>query len=337
MSHIIVTIGPAINTEDRLTKLYTEGARILRFNFSHYNAQTASKEIEVIRKVEKKIGEKFSLLLDTEGPGIRTGFLSQAISYETGDEFKIFTDEKLITAGEKNLFCDYPFLIQDVYEGGTIKIDSGLFEVTVMQKGSDYILVKAKNNFLVGSRRHINLPGVTLKLPTIGDKDKEDVLFAIKNKFEYIDMSFTRSKQDVKDLRVFLAENEGEHIKIISKIESQEGVDNVNEIIDASDMIMVARGDLGTELPIETIPGIQMNIVKKCKQKQKKVIVATQMLETMITNRIPTRAEVSDIFYAVLQGADYVMLSGETAVGKYPISCVKIMNKVIVEANKYVE
>ncbi len=191
------------------------------------------------------------------------------------------------------------------------------------------------HTFTVGSRRHVNLPGIHYNLPGITQRDKENILFAIQQKFAYIALSFTRKAEDIQELRAFLLANGGEDIQIIAKIENQEGIDNVNAIIDASDMVMVARGDLGTELPVEMIPMHQMNIIKSCKIKNTPVIVATQMLESMISNPVPTRAEVSDIFYAVREGADYVMLSGETAIGKYPIQCIQVMNKVIAEAQKY--
>lgn len=191
------------------------------------------------------------------------------------------------------------------------------------------------HTFTVGSRRHVNLPGIHYNLPGITQRDKQNILFAIQQKFAYIALSFTRKAEDIQELRAFLLANGGEQIQIIAKIENQEGIDNVTAIIDASDMVMVARGDLGTELPVEMIPMHQMNIIKSCKIKNTPVIVATQMLESMISNPVPTRAEVSDIFYAVREGADYVMLSGETAIGKYPIQCIQVMNKVIAEAQKY--
>ncbi len=234
----------------------------------------------------------------------------------------------------KWLFCDYPSLVHDVKIGGIVKIDAGLLEAEVVEKKSEYIIVKALNMFTVWSRRHINLPGIHYNLPGITETDKENVLLAIQEKFDSIALSFTRKADDVIELRTLLKANGGENIKIIAKIENQEGVDNISAITDASDMVMVARGDLGTELPVETIPMHQMNIIKLCKIKNTPVIVATQMLESMITNPVPTRAEVSDIFYAVREGADYVMLSGETAIGKYPIECIKVMNKVIDEAEK---
>lgn len=328
-----MSMGPANNSESQLIRCYENGIRILRFNFPHYNQETTKRDVDVAHIVEKKIGWKFQLLLDTEGPEIRTGVLETPITYKTWELFKIYTNES--KRDQKWLFCDYPTLVEDVKIGTIIKIDAGLLEAEVLEKGAEYILVKSLNDFAVGSRRHLNLPGIHYNLPGITSRDKENVLFAIKEKFDYIALSFTRKADDVIELREFLEVNGWETIKIITKIEEQEGIDNLSEIIDASDMVMVARGDLGTELPVETIPGHQMNIVKECKIKGTPVIVATQMLESMISNPVPTRAEVSDIFYAVREGAEYIMLSWESSVGKYPLECIKVMNKVISEAEKY--
>jgi len=339
MTQIIVTMWPAIDNEEKLTELYENGVRILRFNFPHYNQETVVKSIKIIRRVEKKVWWKFQLLIDTEWPEIRTWFLSNPIDYSVWENFKIFVDEG--KRDEKSLFCDYPSLVQDVQVGWIVKIDAGLLEAEILEKWDNYILVKALNNFTVWSRRHINLPGIHYNLPGITSRDKENVLFAIEQWFDFIALSFTRNADDVKELREILKQNKGSQtclpvgeVKIISKIENQEWVDNIDKIIDSSDIIMVARGDLGTELPVETIPMHQMNIVKKCKIKNTPIVVATQMLESMINAPIPTRAEVSDVFYAVLEWADYVMLSWETAIGKYPIDCVKVMNKVIQQAER---
>lgn len=271
-------------------------------------------------------------MLDAAGPEIRTGYIETPILYVAWELFKIYIAEG--HWDPKWLFCSYPSLVDDVKIGGIVKIDSWLFEAEIVEKWSGYIVVKALNSFAVGSRRHINLPGIHYQLPALTEDDKESLLFAIKEGFDYIALSFTRTADDVQKTREFLETNGGAKMKIIAKIENQEGVDNIDAIIDASDMIMVARWDLGTELPVETIPAHQMNIVKACKIKNTPVIVATQMLESMISNPVPTRAEVSDIFYAVREWADYVMLSWETAVGKYPIECIKMMNKVIDEAEK---
>lgn len=333
MTSIIMSMGPANNSEAQLIRCYENGIRILRFNFPHYTQETTKRDVTVAHTVEEKVGGKFQLLLDVEGPEIRTGALEVPITYTVGEIFKIYTNES--KRDPKWLFCDYPSLVEDVKIGTIVKIDAGLLEAEVLEKGAEYIMVKSLNNFAVGSRRHLNLPGIHYNLPGITMRDKENVLFAIQEKFDYIALSFTRKAEDVLELRNFLKANGGEETKIIAKIENQEWVDNVSDIIDASDMIMVARGDLGTELPVETIPWHQMNIVKECKIKGTPVIVATQMLESMIINPIPTRAEVSDIFYAVREGAEYVMLSWESSVGKFPLECIKVMNKVITEAEKY--
>ena len=332
MTNIVMTIGPVTNSESQLIRCYENGIRVLRFNFPHYTQETTKREIEIIHTVEQKVGGKFQLLLDTAGPEIRSGYLETPISYSIWEIFMIYTDES--KRDDKWLFCDYPSLVDDVKIGGIVKIDAGLLEVEVLEKWSEYIKVKALNNFVVGSRRHINLPGIHYNLPGFTDTDKKNVLFAIQENFDYIALSFTRKADDVVQMRNLLQANDGEHIKIIAKIENQEWIDNISAIIDVSDMVMVARWDLGTELPVETIPMHQMNIIKTCKIKNTPVIVATQMLESMMTNPIPTRAEVSDIFYAVREGAEYVMLSWETAVGKYPLECIKVMNKVISEAEK---
>lgn len=334
MTTIIMTIGPATSTEEHLIKCYKNGIRILRFNFPHYNKESVTQAIKTIRKVEKKIAGKFSLLLDTEWPQVRTWVLTIPIVYKTWEKFRIVAQEK--KRGDRDLFCDYPSLIQDAKIGTIIKIDSGLFDVKVIEKWSESLVVEALMSFTVGSRRHINTPGVHYKLPTLTKKDFDDIYFAIQNTFSYIAVSFTRSKQDIQLLKDFLKKNKGDKIKIIAKIENQEGIDNIQDIIELSDMIMVARGDLWTELPIETIPVHQIHIINACKTKNTPVIVATQMLESMMNNPVPTRAEVSDIFYAVREGADYVMLSWETAIGAYPIECIQVMNKVIREAEKYI-
>jgi len=328
-----MTIGPATNSESQLIRCYENGIRILRFNFPHYTRETVKKDVTTVHQVENQVGGKFQLLLDTAGPEIRTGYLETPISYTAWDVFKMYITEN--HGDPRGLFCDYLSLIADVKIGGIVKIDAGLLEVEILEKGLDYIVVKALQSFVVGSRRHINLPGIHYNLPAITEKDKESILLAIEEWFSYLALSFTRTADDVLQARAFLKDNGGEHIKIIAKIENQEGIDNVAKIIDVSDMVMVARGDLGTELPVETIPMHQMNIIKTCKIKNTPVIVATQMLESMMTNSVPTRAEVSDIFYAVREGAEYVMLSWETAVGKYAIECIKVMNKVINEAEKY--
>jgi len=246
--------------------------------------------------------------------------------------FKIYVQEDMVSEEEKSLFCDYPYLTEDAYEGQIIQIDSGLFQVEVLEFTQDYVLVEAKNDALIGSRRHINLPGVKLKLPGVTEKDKTDVLFGIEVGMDFIAMSFVRNKENIAELREILKENNASQMKIISKIENEEGIENISEIIDASDGIMVARGDLGIEVPIEKLPMYQSNIVKETLKAGKFTIIATHMLESMIDNPFPTRAEVSDIYNSVMQKTDCTMLSGETATGKYPILAVKTMAETIREA-----
>lgn len=333
MTGIIMTMGPATTQEQILTKCYRKGVRILRFNFPHYNQSSLQEALRVVRKVEKKLGKKFSLLLDTEWPQVRTGVLSQAIEYHKGEKFRIVAKES--KRGDRDLVCDYPWLIKDAKIGTIIRIDSGLLEVRVEAKWSESLVVQALNTYTVGSRRHINTPGIHYNLPTLTKKDLSDIAYAITQWFSYIAVSFTRSQQDIQGLRKFLNQKKWKQIQIIAKIENQEWIDQREKIAEVSDMIMVARGDLWAELPIPTIPVRQMRMIKLGKIKNTPVIVATQMLESMINNPVPTRAEVSDVFYAVREGAEYVMLSGETAIGKYPLECIQIMNEIITEAKKY--
>jgi len=335
MAEIIVTLGPAVKSKDMLKEIYKLWVRVLRFNFPHFNHKTAAEYIEIIRSVESDIGFKFRLLLDTEWPGIRLGIIPEPLFYECWEKFKLVVDEQYID-DPKTLFCDYKYLIQDVEIWSIVKIDSGNLDVEVLDKNENYLFVKTITSGVISSKRHVNLPGIKLRLPVFGDQDKLDVKFAIENNFDYIAYSFVRNEQNVEELRYFLRQNKGGDLKIMSKIENYQAVNDLADIITASDSIMVARWDLGTEVPIEEVPAYQRIIIEKTKRKNKKVVVATQMLETMIDHPIPTRAEVSDIFYAVGQWTDFVMLSGETAVWKYPIKCIKVMNKVISEANKHI-
>lgn len=275
-------------------------------------------------------------MADIKGPGIRTGMLESPIAYHTGEKFKIYTDQ--YQHDIKSLFCDYAALSAKESEGWVrkwwiIKID-GIMDAKVLEKGTGYVEVEALNDYVVGSRRHINLPKVNVKLPNLTEKDRQDILFAIQAGFNYIALSFARTGEAVQELRDFLDANGGKKIKIISKIENEEWVKNITSITAKSDMVMVARGDLGTELPIQQIPLHQRNIIQVAKKKNKKAIVATEMMESMIHNPTPTRAEVHDVYMAVIEDADYVMLSWETAVGEHPIECVEKMEDIIKEAKK---
>ncbi|MFA5917437.1 MAG: pyruvate kinase [Candidatus Gracilibacteria bacterium] len=331
---IIATLGPATNTEDKLIALYDAGINIIRFNFSHADYEGAQKTADLIKKLNSLGRTNLSLLLDTKGPEIRTGDVENKIQYSIGDIFKIYVDKNKLS-GDNSLFCDYSFLIEDVEIGQNIVIDSGLLNTKVVSKSKDYVEVEAENGALIGSRRHINLPGVRLKLPGITEKDEIDINFGILNDFDFIAASFVRNKEGIDDIRKLFEVKNNSHIKIISKIENAEAIENLDDIIKYSDGVMVARGDLGVEVPVEKLSVYQREIVDKCKNLGKFVIIATHLLETMIDNPFPTRAETSDVFNSILQQPDCLMLSGETAIGKYPIEAVKMMVKVIKEAEKF--
>ncbi len=328
---MIATIGPATWTEEKIIELYKSGINVLRFNFSHADYENAARVGQLVKRLNAEKITKLGLLLDTKGPEIRTGDYEGTKSYEKGDIFNIYVDASKVS-GDKDQFCDYPYLIEDIQVGGLIKVESGLFDVLVKEKAADHVVVEALHSITIKQRRHINLPGVKLKLPGLIDQDKKDVIFAVENGFDFIAMSFVRSKENVMELRQLLKEHNAEHVQIITKIENEEGMENYLEIIDAADGQMVARGDLGIETPIQNLPIYQRQIVKACRSKGKFVIVATHFLETMIDNPFPTRAEVSDIFNAVVQKTDAVMLSGETTIGKYPIEAAQMMKSVVMNA-----
>lgn len=334
---IIATIWPATASSDMLLALWHAWVNVIRFNFSHADYDSATTIVERIGELNKSGKTSFALLLDTKWPELRTGDLREKISYQTWEKFRIYTHTSNTVLWEKSITCDYPYLIEDISIWDAIEIDSGLFHVIVIGKWEEYLEVEAKNDALVGSRRHVNLPGIKIRMPGITDKDKQDLLFAIKMDFHFIAASFIRTEENVREIREFLNENWGETLKIISKIENEEGIENLESIVGASDGVMVARWDLGIEVPIEKVPKYQKRIIDLCRQRGKFVIVATHMLESMIEHPFPTRAEVSDIFRAVLQWADATMLSGETTTGKYPIESVDMMRSVILEAEGELE
>ncbi len=334
---IIASIGPSTWEEDKIIALYKAGVNVLRFNFSHADYDNASRCAEIVHRLNKEGVTKLGLLLDTKWPEIRTGDHEDLKNYEKGDVFKMFVDPSKVE-GPQDLSCDYPYLIEDLNIGDVIKIESGLLDVLVKDKEKDALVVEALHGIKnMKQRRHVNLPGVKLRLPGLIDQDKVDAKFAIEQGFDFIAMSFVRNKENIQELRDLLAENGGEYIQIVSKIENQEALENMEEIIVNSDAVMVARGDLGIEVPIESLPVHQRNIVKMCKSYGKCVIVATHMLESMIENPFPTRAEVGDIFNALVQKVDAIMLSGETTIGKYPVESVEMMKNIALEAEETLE
>jgi pyruvate kinase len=335
MPGIIATIWPATQSPERLKFLYENWVRILRFNCSHATHQWMTEVLANAREVERMVWNRFAFLLDTKWPWIRTWELSNPVSYQKWEEIKIVVDKNLVD-DDKVMYIDYPHVISDLDVWKLIRIESWLLDIIVTKKWKNYLIWTAENDAEITSKRHVNLPWVPIRLPWLTDKDRDDILFAIEHNMSYVALSFARKWEDLQELKEFLYKNGWAHLKVIAKIENQEWIDNIASIIRNADAIMVARWDLWAEVPVETIPSHQINLIDKTKRKWKKVIVATQMLESMITNHFPTRAEVSDIFYAVSQWADYLMLSGETSMWKYPISCVKVMNKIINEAEKYI-
>lgn len=330
---IIATIWPVTGNKESIIELYKAWINIIRFNFSHENYDNAKRIIKIINELNEKNITKLSLLLDTKWPEIRTWDIDWKNKYKLWDKFKIYVSSD-IKVDNNNLFCDYNNLIEDIDIWKNIIIDSWLFRVKVLEKNKDYLLVEALNSAIIWSRRHINLPWVILNLPWVTKKDKEDIIFAIENDFSYIAASFIRSSSNVEEIKWIFKEYSCSYIKIISKIENQEWIDNLDEIINVSDGIMIARWDLWVEVPIEKLPIYQKKIAKKCRNNWKFFITATHLLETMIDNPFPTRAETSDVFNSVLQKADCLMLSWETSIWKFPIETVKLMTSIISEAEK---
>ncbi len=333
---IICTIGPATWTEEKIQELYDAGMNIVRCNFSHKDYEEKIMVANIVHKLNKEWKTNLTLAIDTKGPELRTGKLSIPIIYEKDEEFIITIDESQNWI-DKKLYCDYEYLISDINIWDIIKVESGLMDVKVIQKLDDKnIKVKALAWATIKSYRHINLPGLKIKLPWFTDQDKEDILFAIQNWFDIVFMSFVRSADNLIDARDFLDKNKGSHIRIFSKIENQEWVDNIDEIIEYSDGIMVARGDLWVEVPLEKLPVHQHMIVKKCRANGKPVIMATQLMETMMKEPFPTRAEISDVYNSVIAGVDMIMTSGETALGDYPIKVIEYMTKIAIEAESQI-
>ncbi len=292
---------------------------------------------KMIQHVVQKNNDPFLLLLDTQWPSIRLGGFEWVLLLKKWEKLKLVVDEKLADYHHNILFCDYPFLIDDVAVWDIVKIDSGRFDVKVLSKTDDYLLVEGLSDISLKPRKHVNLPGVKLKLLAISSRDRADLEFAVKNNFGYVALSFVSCEDDVMQVRDILDRAWWREIKIISKIENASAIESLDAIVRYSDMLMVARGDLWVELPYEKVPVFQREIIGTSQKYQKPVIVATEMLESMIEDTIPTRAEVSDVFDAVLQWVDYVMLSAETAIGKYPVKTVETMKKIISEAELYIK
>ena len=334
---IICTMGPNTDKKTVMKSLVKNGMNVARFNFSHGDHEEQRERMNLLKNVREELDRPVAILLDTKGPEIRTGLLEggKKVTLREGSEFILYTEE--MTGNETGCCVTYPGLAKDVKPGDRILIDDGLIELKVKQIKSGSIVCHVENGGELGERKGVNVPNVKVKLPAVTEKDIDDILFGIQQDIDFIAASFIRSAKGVKEIRKILKENHAEHISIIAKIENAEGVENIDEIIEASDGIMVARGDLGVEIPAQEVPHIQKMIIKKCNERYVPVITATQMLDSMIRNPRPTRAEVADVANAIYDGTDAVMLSGETAAGKYPAEALKMMNEIAENTEQYVD
>ncbi|MEM8496795.1 MAG: pyruvate kinase [Pseudomonadota bacterium] len=323
---IICTIGPATESFDRLEELANAGMNVARLNMSHGDHESHARIIKAIRTLNRKVHHPIAILVDTQGPEIRTGSVSDELNLTKGDVISVSVrGEEDVEAS--SIHINYADLIQDVAIGDRITVDNGLINLEVLSKEDLQMQCRVLDGGMLGSKRHVNLPGVRVNLPGITEKDKRDILFAIEQEIDFIALSFVRDTKDIDELRELLG-SKAEKIKVIAKIEDQEGVNNLESIVESADGVMVARGDLGVEIPIEKLPRVQRRIIRSCAQRGKRVIVATHMLESMIENPIPTRAEVTDVANAVYEESDAIMLSGETTIGKHPIKCVEILDRI---------
>ncbi|MDB6155088.1 MAG: pyk [Chthoniobacteraceae bacterium] len=323
---IICTLGPATESAAVLHEMIAAGANIFRLNMSHATHDWVRIIVPRIRAIAKELDVMVGILMDTQGPAIRTGDLPAKLNLKPGDIFE-FTVRGGRSEELYSVDVNYDGLIDDIAVGDTVLVDNGVIHMKVLAKEGNRIRCQLLTDGVMGSRRHINLPGVKVNLPPLTEKDLADVAVGAELGVDYVALSFCREPGDVLVLRKVLREH-GSSARIIAKIEDQIAIRNINDIIDTADAIMVARGDLGIECPMEELPIIQRKIVKRCLQRGTPVIVATHMLESMINSPVPTRAEITDVANAVYEQADAIMLSGETTVGKYPVECVRVLDKV---------
>lgn len=326
---IVATIGPSSESEEVLEKLINAGLNVARFNMSHGTHEEHQNKINKIKKLNEKLGTNVGLMLDTKGPEIRLGdFENNKALLIQGEEFILTTDTVIGT--DKKATVTYKEIAHDVKTGTIILLDDGLIELKVEKVKKNELICRIMNTGTIKSKKGVNIPGIKLSLPSLTDRDKADIKFGVENDVDFIAASFVRKAQDVIDLRTYLNSINGASTKIIAKIENEEGIKNLDEILNLVDGIMVARGDMGVEVHIELLPSIQKMMIKKAIAQGKIVITATQMLESMITNPRPTRAEVSDVANAIYDGTGAIMLSGESASGQYPEECVKMMNDIAI-------
>ncbi|WP_261133231.1 pyruvate kinase [Bacillus sp. Marseille-Q3570] len=328
---IVCTIGPASETIETLTSLINAGMNVARLNFSHGDFDEHGARIQNIRQAAEKTSKTVAILLDTKGPEIRTGTLENGeVELKAGQDLIVSMEE--VSGDDTKISVTYPGLVDDVKVGSTILLDDGLIELEVTKVENNQLQTRVLNSGTLKNKKGVNVPNVSVNLPGITDKDARDIEFGIRQGVDFIAASFVRRASDVLEIREILERHNAEHIQIIPKIENQEGVDNINEILEVSDGLMVARGDLGVEIPAEEVPLVQKELIRKCNDKGKPVITATQMLDSMQRNPRPTRAEASDVANAIFDGTDAIMLSGETAAGLYPIEAVQTMHKIAMKA-----
>lgn len=332
---IVCTIGPASESIENLSALMNAGMNVCRLNFSHGDFEEHGNRIKNIREAEKLTGKRVAILLDTKGPEIRTHDMENgAVALHSGDTIRVSMTQVL--GNHERFSISYPELINDVEVGGHILLDDGLVDLEILELDHENgeIVTKVLNEGVLKNKKGVNVPGASINLPGITEKDEADIRFGISQDIDYIAASFVRRPSDVLEITEILEQENATHIQIISKIENQEGVDNIDSILKISDGLMVARGDLGVEIPAEEVPVAQKELIKKCNQLGKPVITATQMLDSMQHNPRPTRAEASDVANAIYDGTDAIMLSGETAAGDYPVEAVETMARIAVRTEE---
>ena len=331
---MIFTIGPASDNEETLTQFIKIGMNVARLNFSHGTHETHKEKIDLIKKIRTNLNTPTAIMLDIKGPKIRThNFINDGVELKANQifAFKCGTE---ITGNTQECSISYSELYKDVNIGGTILVDDGLINFEIIDINGKDIICKVLNDGVIKNHKGVNVPNVSINLPSVTEKDKDDLVFGCKMGVDFVAASFIRKASDIKEIRDLLNKNNGKNIQIIAKIESQEGVNNIDSILEVADGIMVARGDMGVEIPIEKVPIIQKKIIKKCNEAGKIVITATQMLDSMIRNSLPTRAEACDICNAIFDGTDAIMLSGESAAGQYPQESVMTMSRIALKTEQ---
>ena len=334
---VVCTMGPNTNDRELLKKLIENGMDVARFNFSHGDHEEQKSRMDLLKELRQELNTNTAILLDTKGPEIRTGVLKggKRIMLKAGEQFTLTTEE--IEGDESKVSITYEGLVQDVDAGRVILIDDGLIELKVVGKSEKEIFCEVINGGELGERKGVNVPNVAVRLPAITEKDKDDIRFGVEQGIDFIAASFVRNAECVLEIKAYLKELGAPYVPIIAKVENAEGIKNIDEIIRAADGVMVARGDLGVEIPAEEVPYLQKMIIQKCNMNFKTVITATQMLDSMMRNPRPTRAEVTDVANAVYDGTDAVMLSGETAQGKYPVEALQMMVHIVESTEEHLE